>query len=349
MIIAKAKQVLSDAGLRRSSADCERIGRTVMARAEQASGAAFSQARKIVDNRNTIGFRLTDARGEYLLKINKNPASRAVRDAALRMNIIAAGDTGGAFSVPHSHYIDPEFDAALMDFVPGTRLDTLLGQERDPARRAMLIQMSAEALSAIHSLPHDRPSPDGQAELAGLVQDVADALPAFSARNRAGLERLAVQAPVGPVALHGDFSPKNLILNENGTLFVIDFSNRPDSPSPLRDLSIFVIGMAHALARARWLHPPSASASASASPGRAVEPLMRHFLEAYIARSPHIAPTPGALAPQLALFELVRLVETKIWLDGYWAFEEASLGWVKAMLGRFFIAAQLRRLQGRFD
>ena len=172
---------------------------------------------------------------------------------------------------------------------------------------------------------------------------------AFSARNRAGLERLAVQAPVGPVALHGDFSPKNLILNENGTLFVIDFSDRPDSPSPLRDLSIFVIGMAHALARARWLHPPSAPASASASPGRAVEPLMQHFLEAYIARSPHIAPTPGALAPQLALFELIRLVETKIWLDGYWAFEEASLGWVKAMLGRFFIAAQLRRLQGRFD
>lgn len=341
MIVANAKQVLADARLRRPSNDCEGIGRALLVRAGQALGTSFPQAHKIVDNRNSVIFKLADVRGEYLLKINKNPASREVREAALRMNAITATDTGGKFSVPRSHYIDNEFDAALMDFVPGTRLDLLLGQEREPARLAALMAKAAEALSAIHGSQPEAPRQDGQAELARLAQDVADAFPAFSVRNRAGLEQLARKVSIGPVALHGDFSPKNLILQTDGTLFVVDFSDRPDSLSPLRDISIFVIGMARALTFARRFRP--------APPGREVEPLVEHFLDAYVARSPQIAPNAAALTGQLALFELVRLVEMKIWLDGYRAFDEAAVGWLKAMLGRHFIARQLRRLQGRFE
>ena len=121
MIVANAKQVLADASLRLSSYDCEGISRTLLPLAEQALGTSFLQARKIVDNRNSVGFRLADSRGEYLLKINKNPASREVRDAAVRMNTIATTYTGSAFSVPYAHYIDKDFDVALMDFVPGIR------------------------------------------------------------------------------------------------------------------------------------------------------------------------------------------------------------------------------------
>ena len=324
-----------------SSYDCEGISRTLLPLAEQALGTSFLQARKIVDNRNSVGFRLADSRGEYLLKINKNPASREVRDAAVRMNTIATTYTGSAFSVPYAHYIDKDFDVALMDFVPGIRLDMLLGQERDPAQVAALVAKAAEALSAIHNLPAEDPPADGQGELSRLVQDVADAFPAFYARNRAKLEQMPAQVPIGPVALHGDFSPKNLILHKDGTLFAIDFSDRADSPSPLRDVSVFVIGMARTLNLARRLLP--------ARPGLEVEPLVQHFLDSYVAGSAQIAVDPAALTRQLALFELVRLVETKIWLDGYRAFEETALGWLKAMLGRHFTVMQLRRLQGRFE
>jgi len=340
MIIANAMRVLDQARLRRGADECDEIGRTVVSRAAAHMGARFLSVQRTVNNRNSVCFRVSDNTQTYLLKVNKNIGSQAVRDAALRMNSIEAAGPQDEFRVPRSHYIDGEFDAALMDFVPGKRLDLMLAQSSDPDTIRMCLKKAAIVLSRIHALPHDeRLAAD--TDLPKLVREVAGAFPAFSRQNGPHLAQTANLDAGCSVSIHGDYSPKNLILGANGTLFVIDFAAPQDSTSPLRDIAIFAVGMARSLALGRrWRLGGSA---------RRIEALLETFLDEYFAHSPQVAQHSDVLKKQLVLFELVRLAETKVWLDGYRAFDEAIFGWLKSKLGHQFVSSQLRRLQMRIE
>src|SRR5690606_3609511 len=111
------------------------------------------------------------------------------------------------------------------------------------------------------------------------------------------------------ITTHGDYSPKNLILSQDSTLNVLDFVRAPDFNSPLRDISIFVIGLARALAVARGIHLSRAR--------NEVERLIQHFLNGYLLSFPKAMQSRELTVERLAIFEIIRLVEMKIWLDDY--------------------------------
>ncbi|UYH56080.1 phosphotransferase [Qipengyuania sp. SS22] len=339
MIIANARRVLFDAEKLRSSDECERIGLTVLDRAGEQMGVPFTDVRRIVDNRNSVCLRAEGAGKRYLLKVNRNPDSHEVRGAALRMNAVAGSDIKGAFSVPQSHYIDEQYDAALMEFVEGTRLDILLQCNPDRAAQLDYVRQAVRALATIHHSSEPRPDEALRQPAADLVRDVSAEFPRFARRNAEALNRLASGKNEPAVSIHGDFSPKNLIFDAAGTIHVIDFSHPVDSVSPLRDAAIFAIGMARAMLMAN-----PAIALASDAP---VEELVQGFIDEYLAGAGHTAQEQGALRERLVLYELLRLAETRIWTDGYRAFTEGTDGWLKAKFSRVFIALQLRRLQSR--
>jgi hypothetical protein len=340
MIVTDARRVLMDAKSRRSSKECDIIAETVVIRSQDAMGLRFSRVEKIVDNRNSACFRLYDADRSYLLKVNKHRDSLLVHDSALRMGFLYNAITQGAFSVPKLHYVDKEFDAAVIDFIQGTRFDIALTQTSDPSLIKDYLKKAAAALSLIHNIPLEAAHTGGGMEISDLRHEIISIFPEFLKRNEWYFNELVSLKPIKLVTAHGDYSPKNLILDDTGTLFVIDFADVSDSLSPLRDISIFSIGLARALTvsmKRLWV----------ISPIRDVEGLVQEFIFEYLNHSPLIAKDQEILSKQLALFELVRLAETKIWIDGYQDFDEALLGWLKSKLGRRFIASQLERLQNR--
>ncbi|MEP5937629.1 MAG: phosphotransferase [Erythrobacter sp.] len=341
MIIANARRVLVDAEKLRSPQQCERIGLTVLDRACEQLDVPFTHVRKIVENRNSVCLCADGAGQRYLLKVNRNPESHEVRAAARRMNAVADAETKGAFLVPRSHYIDKEYDAALMNFVEGTRLDILLQRDRDRDAQLDYVRQAARTLAIVHSLSQSEPDEALRRPATDLVRDVSAEFPKFARRNAGALDRMASGENGPAVSIHGDFSPKNLIFDADGTIHLIDFSHPVDSVSPLRDVAIFVIGMARALMMAKPV-----GATASDAP---VEELVQGFVGEYCAGTGYTAQECDTLRERLVLFELLRLAETRIWTDGYRAFKEGADGWLKAGLGRVFIGLQLRRLQSRIS
>ena len=339
MILARARRVLVDAENLRTPDECERIGLTVLGRACDQLCLPFPDVRKIVDNRNSVCLRVDGAGQRYLLKVNRHPNSGEVRGAARRMNTVAEVDTKGAFLVPRAHYIDNEYDAALMDFIDGVRLDTLLQRNRDPDAQFRYVRRAARALAVVHNLSLAEPDVALKLPASDLVRDVSAEFPKFARRNADALDRMASVDDGPEVSIHGDFSPKNLIFDADGMIHLIDFSHPLDSVSPLRDISIFAIGMASAIMMAR---PVDAMASDAT-----VEELIQGFVSEYLATTGYTAQERDTLCERLVLFELLRLAETRIWINGYRCFREGMGGWLKSRLGQLFIVLQLRRLQSR--
>jgi len=340
MIVANAKQVLTNAQLRHSSGECNEIAQTILLRASDEMNVRFSNMEKIVDNRNSVCLKLYAVDRPYLLKVNKNSNTHEVTGSASRMSSTSRSAIKGAFTLPAIHYIDREFDATIMEFIPGTRFDTILAKSTDLDLIEECINKAAYALAIIHELSLDGGNPAITPKMDNTLAELTSVFPSFVQRNLETLVRIADLTPLRPVVVHGDFSPKNILFDDSGSLFVIDFTGSADSFSPLRDISIFAVGLARALALSARLRSGASS--------RLSEALVQKFLKQYLLRFRQVDNMePRILSQQLVLFELLRLAEMKIWLDGYRAFDEAFLGWVKARIGGRFIASQLRRLERR--
>lgn len=197
--------------------------------------------------------------------------------------------------------------ALVMESVRGQRLNRVLAGCRRPQRKAgsehalAWVRRAGEALSLLHQIAPAAPA-------VALVPPAERAEDAFRRLHGLGVAagqiatlRRQIEAlpgslpPSGPtVALHGDFTLRNLLCAANGMIYILDTSLSLAGP-PAHDVGYFLAALAFI---DRW----QLLAGRLAYPPAAVQALGRAFLSAY-------GPAPSLEAGHLALFTVLRLLE----------------------------------------
>jgi aminoglycoside phosphotransferase (APT) family kinase protein len=239
--------------------------------------------------------------------------------------------------------------ALVMEAIAGERLNRVLAACRRPQQRSQVeralrcTEMAGEALSLLHQIAPTAnaiplPPPAERAEAAlrrlhavGVPAGQIDAL-------RRQIEALLPSAPPpGPlVALHGDYTLRNLLYAVDGRLYILDTSLDAAGP-PAHDVGYFLAALAFIdrwqLLAGRLAWPPAALAA-----------MRRSFLAGY-------GPIPDPDAGALALFTVLRLLER--W-GQYAGRAPAGRLWVGrgvfgARLGRYFMGEAAKAAQRKIQ
>ncbi len=149
------------------------------------------------------------------------PKSRVLSEALNQARMEECG-----LPVPRIHEVttmDGQW-AIVSDFIKGKTLARLW--EEEPRRRDMYLQMLVHTQAGIHQVIH-RPSGLGRTS-GGLLQGLLNAGDELPRDIRTQLiERLnSLLADVRDFRLcHGDIEPANIVLGENGRLYILDWSH----------------------------------------------------------------------------------------------------------------------------
>lgn len=182
----------------------------------------------------------------------------------------------------------PESTALVMEELDGRPLHRLLAQRLLRRRSSTRPRAVASAAGRLLRVLHDTP-PSGQAVRQGRPAELVAAFEAFGEHlASAGIRRLepvvaagadaaaSLPDPLPTVISHGDFAPRNLLVDRAGRLALIDLLARWQAP-PYEDLATFLV----ALDTSR----PNA-ATRGALFGRAIEQLETPFLAGYFGSEP---------------------------------------------------------------
>ena len=191
-----------------------------------------------------------------LFPIAESSERRRLEFDALRTveaRLAEVGDPG--FQAVRALGILPESTALVMEAFDGKPLHRFLVRmpfRSHPALRpAALVHAAGRWLRILHETP-----PSGQIERQGTRQEIIDAFGAFgsylaSETDASHLETVieaGVEAahqlpdPLPTVITHGDFAPRNILVDGSGRLAVIDLLARWQAP-PFEDLAGFLVAL----------------------------------------------------------------------------------------------------------
>ena len=336
MIISNARSVLEKAQLRRTVGLCCEMAVQVVKKASGYTGIDLKLDCLLLENRNSACFKVLGGGLANILKINKNPGSGEVFRSVQRMEQLSSGLTVAKFSMPSVLYVDKQTDAVIMEFIDGFRLDLLLASQYRCDDLNQYIVKAAHSLSALHTVKSGLPEAARLDTNRVEIEQLADIFPNFIERHYRSLESLAELDESSGAVIHGDFSPKNLIYSVSGGLFFLDLTSDSLKGSPLRDLAVFKVGVARSLFSHRNLGFFNRTSRGEA--------FFEMFLLAYLDAVGLTISQKNMYKNVLSLYELVRLGEMKIWLDGYEQFGERFRGRFKSVVGNYFVRERLAEL-----
>ncbi|MBT9254963.1 phosphotransferase [Phycicoccus sp. KQZ13P-1] len=182
---------------------------------------------------------------EVVVRVAKHPVPWFADEPRLMEQARAAGVPAPApLGVQHVEDETSVLSFCVLDFIPGRSLDTL-GAELPTRDLERLTADAGELLARIHTLApaggtrHELRPPDDAATARALVtvgREVGDAGVTIVERG-VELARRVAHRPLGPLPLaHGDFMPKNLVVDDRRIVGVIDWEFAGPAP-PAFDLA----------------------------------------------------------------------------------------------------------------
>lgn len=225
-----------------------------------------------------------------LVPTTEGPIRRTLELDALRMveaRLAAVGDP--RFAAVRALGILPESEALVMEELDGRPLHRLLMwrlfRRQSTTNPRRLVSAAGALLRVLHETP-----PAGQAVRQGRPKDLVQGFHAFGeylsgSAGIPGLEPVvaagaaaaaALPDPLPTVISHGDFAPRNLLVDRSGRLAMIDLLARWRAP-PYEDLATFLVALETNRANA---------ATRGVLFGRAFRQLRPAFLSGYFGEEP---------------------------------------------------------------
>lgn len=340
MIISSAREILERAHSRRHFEECLTLSNEILLRAFEKTGHRFKIKKCIVNNRNSTCFHVTSNSQSFFLKINKNCHSNEVVESSKRMELVRHSKLPDELKIPATIYIDSIIDAVLMEYVDGHQLDAYLKFNKYSSSEEAL-KKAAKCLAAIHQA-------DVQDDLKKKTtfnhdEDVRllfEIFPKFSKKYVYELHDLAKQAEKKFVSIHGDYSPKNIFFSM-GDIYVIDFSANDSSYPMFRDLAIFKVGLKKSFISLFGIRVLKTK--------KRIDSMLDLFFDEYYRCQGLDGLKSDDYNKGILFYEIIRLAEMKIWLDGYKKFNESTVGWLKSLIGNVFVNYQLKLIGKRLD
>lgn len=339
MIISNARKILERAHLRRDFEECLLLSDEILNRVFEKTGHRFKIKKCIVNNRNSTCFHVTSNSQSFFLKINKNCYSNEVVESAKRMELVRGSELPDEMKIPATIYIDSIIDAVLMEYVDGHQLDAYLKTSKFSVSEEAL-KKAAKCLAAIHQADLQLGSKNTTFNHDEDVRLLFEIFPKFLKKYVHEIHDLAKHAEEKCVSIHGDYSPKNIFFS-TGDIYVIDFSSNDSTYPMFRDLAIFKVGLKKSFI--------SLSGIQVFKTKNRIESMLDIFFDEYYRCQGLDGFKSDDYNKGILFYEVLRLAEMKIWLDGYKKFNESSVGWLKSLIGNMFVNYQLKLIGKRLD
>jgi aminoglycoside phosphotransferase (APT) family kinase protein len=224
-----------------------------------------------------------------LVPLTESAERRRLEFEALRTLETRLAEVGdGAFAAVHPLAILPESTVLVMEEFDGQPLHRFLVRRPFSTSTHQPLAMARAAGRWLRIL-HDTP-PTNQVVRQGTREEVADAFAAFGSYlttelRSADLDRIVrtgidatrlLPDPLPTVITHGDFAPRNILVDRAGRLAVIDLLARWQAP-PFEDIAGFLVALETSRANA---------ATRGLLFGRTIERLEPAFLGGYYGSEP---------------------------------------------------------------
>ncbi|MFC7014516.1 phosphotransferase [Streptomyces viridiviolaceus] len=199
---------------------------------EQAVGHIAAWTDTSWDRESSRVWRARGAHGEWYVKVHQNARFHHREVEAYRSRVPRLGASAPTL-VAH----DSALHAVVVTAVPGHPLH---GLAHPPEQRRRLFHEIGSLAATIHrSAATPIPTTEGVPELAKVERHLAAARPYLNREDEEFIRSTVARAEEVPslarVPAHGDFQLRNLLLDEDGSLSVIDFGRSEPGPA-IRDL-----------------------------------------------------------------------------------------------------------------
>jgi serine/threonine protein kinase len=339
MIISSAREILERAHLRRNFEECLSLSNQILHRAFEKTGHRFKIKKCIVNNRNSACFHVATNSQSFFLKINKNCNSNEVVASAKRMELLRDSELPDELKIPATIYMDSIIDAVLMEYVDGRPLDAYLKCSKYSVSEGAL-KKAAKCLAAIHQADDQLGFKNTSFNHDEDVRMLFEIFPKFSKKYLHEIHDLAKHAEEKFVSIHGDYSPKNIFFSM-GDIHVIDFSANDSHYPMFRDLAIFKVGLKKSFISLCGIRVLKTK--------KRIDLMLDLFFDEYYRCQGLEGFKSDVYNKGILFYEIIRLAEMKIWLDGYKKFNESKVGWLKSLIGNLFVNYQLKLIGKKLD
>jgi Ser/Thr protein kinase RdoA (MazF antagonist) len=203
----------------------------VRQRAEQAVGRIATWTDASWDRDSRVWRAEGAGGGTWYVKIHQNTRFHHREVDAYRSWVPSLGA-----AAPTLVTADSALLAIVIAAVPGRPLDSI---DHPPEQQQQLFRQIGALAAAIHGSAAPLPAEEGVPALAKVERHLEAARPYLHPGDEEFIRQIVARAeavpPLDRVPTHGDFQLRNLLLDDNGSLAVIDFERSEPGPA-IRDL-----------------------------------------------------------------------------------------------------------------